>query len=147
MVIALAGQHPLCRQKDIMIVQLKGQPHLERRNCEFAQFGGNVFEEIGVSGPTVFASERDDWVLAMVAAGMGYGFLPETTAPFDGLEVRPLIEPEFWREINLVTVRGRPHSPVVGAFVREVMRTKWMGRPAISKRELLSRKLPETSGQ
>jgi hypothetical protein len=24
--------------------------------------------------------------------------------------VRPLIEPEFWREVNLVTVRGRPQS-------------------------------------
>lgn len=147
MVIALADRHPLCRQKDIKIVQLQDQPYLERTNCEFAQFGERVFEQMGVSGPTVYASERDDWVLAMVAAGMGYGFLPESTAQFDGVEVRPLVEPEFWREINLVTVRGRPHSPAVGAFVREVMRTKWMGGPAISKREFVARKLTESSEQ
>ena len=29
-----------------------------------------------------------------------------------------LIEPEIWREVALVTVRGRPHSPGVGAWCR-----------------------------
>jgi hypothetical protein len=34
--------------------------------------------------------------------------------------------------VNLVTVRGRPHSPALGAMVREAMRVKWHGQPAIS---------------
>jgi LysR family transcriptional regulator, hydrogen peroxide-inducible genes activator len=45
---------------------------------------------------------------------------------------RPLIEPELWRDVNLVTVRGRPHSPAVGALVREAMRIKWHGQPPIA---------------
>jgi DNA-binding transcriptional LysR family regulator len=138
MVIALAAQHPLCRDQTVKLTQLDGLPYLERTNCEFAQFGERVFTERGVTGPTVYSSERDDWVLAMVAAGMGYSFLPESTAKFDGVAVRPLVDPEFWRDINLVTVRGRPYSPAVGAFVREVMRMKWMGGPAISKRDLMA---------
>src|SRR5918995_649887 len=36
------------------------------------------------------------------------------------------------REVNLVTVRGRPHSPAVGALVKEAMRARWLGRPAIA---------------
>ena len=36
------------------------------------------------------------------------------------------------RTVNLVTVRGRRHSPAVGALVREVMRTRWQGRPALA---------------
>jgi hypothetical protein len=46
--------------------------------------------------------------------------------------VRPLIEPEFWREVSLVTVRGRPYSPAVGALAREAMRTQSCGAPALA---------------
>jgi LysR family transcriptional regulator, hydrogen peroxide-inducible genes activator len=82
----------------------------------------------------VYRSDRDDWILAMIAAGLGFGFMPEFSIPSSGVVARPLIEPEFWREVNLVTVRGRPHSPAVGAFVREAMRTKWLGQPALAVR-------------
>ena len=41
-----------------------------------------------------------------------------------------LIEPEIWREVALVTLRGRPNRPGVGALVREVMRMRWIGAPA-----------------
>lgn len=46
------------------------------------------------------------------------------TAP--GLCVRPLIDPEISRSIQVVTVRGRPHQPSVGAFVREVLAFPWL---------------------
>jgi hypothetical protein len=53
--------------------------------------------------------------------------------------VRPLIEPEFWREVSLVTVRGRPHSPAIGALVREAMRTQWCGAPALAVQQTRAR--------
>jgi len=34
-----------------------------------------------------------------------------------------------------VTVRGRPHSPAVGDFVRESVRTQWLRQPAIAVRK------------
>ena len=42
----------------------------------------------------------------------------------------PVADPEFWRLVSLVTVRGRRHSPGLGALVREAMRKKWYGEPA-----------------
>jgi LysR family hydrogen peroxide-inducible transcriptional activator len=64
----------------------------------------------------------------MVAAGLGFGFLPQYCVPQrSDVIVRPLVEPEIWREVSLFTVRGRPHSPAVGALVREATRFKWMG--------------------
>jgi hypothetical protein len=45
---------------------------------------------------------------------------------------RALIEPEIWREVALVTVRGRPHSPGVGALVQEAMHVRWVGKPALA---------------
>ncbi len=77
--------------------------------------------------PAVFRSERDDWILAMCAAGKGFGFLPEFCINHPGVVSRPIVDPEFWREVNIVTVRGRQHSPAVGALVREAMRNDWAG--------------------
>jgi hypothetical protein len=34
--------------------------------------------------------------------------------------------------VNLVTVRGRRHSPAMVAFVREVMRMRWQGKQALA---------------
>ncbi len=70
----------------------------------------------------------------MIAAGLGFSFMPENSVCHAGVVARPVTDPEFWREVNLVTVRGRPHSPAVGAFVREAMRTQWLGKPALAVR-------------
>jgi LysR family hydrogen peroxide-inducible transcriptional activator len=73
----------------------------------------------------VYKSDRDDWVLAMVASGFGFGVLPEHSITNDGISARPLVDPEVWRSIHLVTVRDKPQSYVVGALVHEAMRTEW----------------------
>jgi len=73
----------------------------------------------------VFASERDDWVLGMIKSGLGFGLFTESSVTDPELMLRPLIEPEFVRKIQLVTVRGRPHSPAVGAFVRQARTFGW----------------------
>ncbi len=48
------------------------------------------------------------------------------------LVAKPLVDPEIWREVSLVTVRGRPHSPAVGALVREAMRSPWANERALA---------------
>ena len=68
----------------------------------------------------------------MIAAGLGFGFMPQSCVKHPMVVARPIVDPEFWREVNLVTVRGRPHSPAVGALVNEAMRARWLGRPAIA---------------
>jgi len=125
--------HPLASRNAIRVKDLDGERYLNRTNCEFN--GYPIFREGGAACEMVYRSERDDWILAMIAAGLGFGFMPEYSVNHSGVVARPLIEPEFWREVNLVTVRGRPHSPAVGAFVREAMRTQWMGQPALAVRQ------------
>jgi DNA-binding transcriptional LysR family regulator len=135
MVIAVCRGHPLSRKKVLKGTDLCGEAYLDRINCEFTGYADRLFSERAIDGPTVYQSERDDWILAMVAAGMGYGFLPRSSADYPGVVFRPVVEPEFWRTVNLVTVRGRRHSPAVGALVREVMRTKWQGHKALAVEE------------
>ena len=132
MVIAVCRSHMLSRKKIIKCTDLNGEAYLDRINCEFTGYADRLFSERSIDGPTVYQSERDDWILAMIAAGMGYGFMPRSSALYPGVIYRPLTEPEFWRTVNLVTVRGRRHSPAMGALVREVVRTKWQGHQSLA---------------
>jgi LysR family hydrogen peroxide-inducible transcriptional activator len=68
----------------------------------------------------------------MIASGFGFGFMPKACANHPMVVTRPLIEPECWRVVDLVTVRGRPHSPAVGALVSQAMRTDWFGDKALA---------------
>ena len=130
--IVVSPTHPLARKNAIRSADLNGERYLNRINCEFIGVAAPIWEQHGAKCEMVYRSERDDWILAMIAAGLGFGFMPEHSITHPGIVARPLIEPEFWREVNLVTVRGRPHSPAVGALVREAMRAPWMGKPALA---------------
>ena len=69
---------------------------------------------------------------AMAAAGLGLAFMPRLCVNHPGVVARPLVAPEFWREVSLVTVRGRPHSPALGAMVTEAMHARWADQPALA---------------
>jgi LysR family hydrogen peroxide-inducible transcriptional activator len=132
MMIAVGRSHRLAGQSAIKVADLNGESYVERINCEFGVFGDEVFHQQGVEGDTVFSSDRDDWVLAMTAIGLGYAFMPKHLVTHPDVVAIPVVEPEFWREVSLVTVRGRPHSPAVGALVQTAMKTRWLGQPAIA---------------
>jgi DNA-binding transcriptional LysR family regulator len=131
-VIVVAQGHKLASRNAVRVEELDGERYLNRVNCEFNGYAGPIWRQHGAAINMVYRSERDDWILAMIAAGLGFGFMPEYSVTHPGVVARRLVEPEFWREVNLVTVRGRPHSPAVGAFVREAMRTPWRGAPALA---------------
>lgn len=131
-VIVLRPDHRLAAGDAVCVRDLDGECYLSRINCEYDAPATRVFEEQRANCETVYESERDDWILAMAAAGLGFGFMPQLSAFHPGVVARPLIEPEFWREIALVTVRGRQYSAAVGSLVREAMRKRWNGRPALA---------------
>ena len=134
MVIAINRDHRLAGQRAFPVRELNGERYIHRMNCEFAGYADHILQEKGVTCTPTYWSERDDWTLAMVAAGLGFAFMPENAAKHPGVVALPVVEPEFWRNVNLVTVRGRPYSPGVGALVREAMRKKWFGSKAIAAR-------------
>jgi DNA-binding transcriptional LysR family regulator len=98
---------------------------VNRAECEVFDVASREFRARGVRTRKVFSSERDDWVQGMIKAGLGFGFFPELCVTDPGLVTRRLVDPEFVRTIMLVTVRGRPHSPAVGAFVRQARTFPW----------------------
>jgi DNA-binding transcriptional LysR family regulator len=130
-VAVLPTHHRLANQKEVRVIDLQEEPYVNRINCEMGDYASHEFAKLGVSVRVVFRSERDDWVLGMIRSGMGWGFFPESCAFPSEVAVRPLVDPEFTRTVSLVTVRGRPHSPAVGAFVKAARNFSWANMPAL----------------
>ncbi len=131
-VAVLPTHHRLANHMEVRIADLNNEPYVNRTNCEMADYAGQEFARHGVSVRVVFRSERDDWVLGMIRSGMGWGFFPESYAFPSDVAVRAIVEPEFTRTVSLVTVRGRPHSPAVGAFVKAARGFAWSSGPTLS---------------
>jgi len=124
-VIVVPRGHPWSERNAIRVAELNGEPYGGRSNCEVFQMVTEDFARRGVVTRKVFSSPRDEWVQKMIKAGLGFGFFPEHSVTDPDLIVRPLIEPEYSRTIYLATVRGRPHSPALGAFVRAARQHSW----------------------
>jgi len=129
-VIGVCPGHVFEKQNAVRVRELDGQSYINRSECEFFGHAARVWREQGAKVSMVFRSDRDDWVQSMVLAGLGFTFIPEYAVTMPGLCVRPLIEPDITRTIQVVTVRGRPHVPSVGAFVREVLAFPWVNAGA-----------------
>jgi LysR family transcriptional regulator, hydrogen peroxide-inducible genes activator len=136
MVIVVHRGHRLANEPGFPVKELNGEHYIHRMNCEFAGYADHILQEKGVTCTPRYWSERDDWTMAMVAAGLGFAFMPANAVKHPDVIGVPVVEPEFWRQVNLVTVRGRPYSPGVGALVREAMRKKWFGKQAIAAARL-----------
>jgi len=136
MMIILPKGHSLSKQRSITIQDLGGEQYVQRDFCEFndtVNFRGaidKVTDARNQERQVIYKSDRDDRVLAMVASG--FGFFPEHSIIHDGIVSRPLVDPEHWRNIDLVTVSDGPKSHAVGALVHEAMRTEWVNEKPLA---------------
>jgi DNA-binding transcriptional LysR family regulator len=136
MVIAVNRKHRLANAKAYPVSEMNGEDYIHRMNCEFAGYADRILAEKGVTCTPTYWSERDDWTLAMVAAGLGFAFMPANAIKHPEVIGIPVVDPEFWRTVNLVTVRGRRYSPGTGALVREAVRKRWFGERVLANGRL-----------
>jgi DNA-binding transcriptional LysR family regulator len=124
-VIVIPDDHPLASRDVVPVQALKGVPYVSRANCEVFYPVVAEFQNQGVDLEVAFRSPREDWILGMIRAGLGFGFFPEFQLLPDDLVRRPIVEPAFDRQISIVTMRGRPHSPAVGALIKLAKSLTW----------------------
>ena len=133
-VVLLPPNHRLVAHDPVRTEELNGEPYVNRSSCEVFEHVRKDFAARDIFPRKVFSSTRDDWVQSMIKAGLGFGFFPESCVTDPELIVRELVDPSYARTVYLTTVRGRPYSPAVGAFVREARRHDWPAtrRPAVT---------------
>jgi LysR family hydrogen peroxide-inducible transcriptional activator len=124
-VIACAAGHRFALRDSIPVADLDGEFYLQRINCEFSDMLAEICLKQDVKLIHSYRSEREDWILTMVAAGFGICFLPEYTAVFPGVVPCQFVLPSLERRVCLVSVSGRRQSRPVAAFVNAVRRYPW----------------------
>ena len=124
-VILLPPNHRLTAKPEVHAADLHEQPYVNRSQCEVFSYVSQDLKSRGIEPRIVFRSPRDDWVQGIIKAGLGFGFFPESSVTNPDVVVRPLVDPEYHRTVFLATVRGRPHSAAVGAFIREARYHEW----------------------
>lgn len=126
-VVVFPPEHRLGNLNAVSLGHLSGENYVDRLSCEMREMVMAVCAEREVELYARFRSEREDWVQAMVLAGIGFAFMPEYSVTLPGLLQRPLIEPSVAREVAAVTVPGRRYTPAVGAFMRSTQSFAWPG--------------------
>lgn len=126
--ISFAPGHRFSRMNAVPMRELDGEDYIKRLHCEFP----SNLARLGVAKPynavnVRYVGEREDWIQSLVRAGLGCAVMPENLPLLPGLEMRPLVDPEVFRQISLATVAGRPHSPPVAAAVAAAQRCSWPG--------------------
>ena len=124
-IVIFAPDHRFKNQTTVRLADVDGENYVDRLACELREVVMQECEQQNVTLYANFRSQREDWVQAMVAAGVGFAFMPEYSITHEGVVGRPLVEPEVVREIHLVRMPGRKMTPAVHAFVQEVSSFNW----------------------
>ena len=123
--LAFPAGHAFEQRNTLHVTDVCGETYLSRINCEYRDHLAELCREYGVGFRRGFRSEREDWIMAMVAAGMGICFLPEYSAAHPGIRHRLVADPQVVREVSLVSVTGRTLSPAASSLVAAMRNYDW----------------------
>jgi DNA-binding transcriptional LysR family regulator len=123
--VAFAKGHRFERLNAVPFRDLTGEPYVERMMCEFDEHREAILPGQDVAVDVKFRSEREDWVQALLASGVGCAVMPEFLPRLPDVVLRLLVEPEVSRTVSLATVAGRRHTPAVQAFVQLARSYRW----------------------
>jgi len=124
--VAFAPGHRYEAMNAVPMREFEGEAYVKRIHCEFP----SNFAKLEVTKPyqgvrVCYAGEREDWVQAMVSAGLGMTVMPEFLPILPGIEMRLVVEPEVYRQVSLVTVAGRRHTRPVEHAARTAQNFDW----------------------
>ncbi len=123
--LAFASGHPFEHRNTLRVQDVRNETYLERINCEYGNYIDQLCKSLGFDIESAYRSEREDWILAMVAAGMGVCFIAEYSAIQAGVCHKPVVEPEIVREISLVSVANCSRSQIATAFAKDLREYDW----------------------
>lgn len=123
--VAFAKGHRFERMNAVPFRELTGEAYVERTLCEFDDHWTAMAMGWDAEVDVKFRSEREDWVQAMLAAGVGCSVMPEFLPRMPGVVLRLIVEPEVSRTVSLVTVAGRRFTPAAKAVVQLAKGYRW----------------------
>ncbi len=123
--LAFPAGHPFEQRNTLHVSDVRDQTYLSRVNCEYRDYLIELCGDFGVDFHRGFKSEREDWIMTMVAAGMGICFLPEYSAIHPGIRHRLVANPDVVRTVSVLSVADRALPPAARALVEHARIYEW----------------------
>jgi DNA-binding transcriptional LysR family regulator len=124
-VLVLSRRHPRARQTVIALQDLHEAVFLERVGCDVAgRFKQACFADH--PGPKVaHRSAQERHLQQMASAGFGAILAPEHAPRLPSLTAIPIEGDPVRREVQLLAVAGRQHSPALDGFIKVARARDW----------------------
>jgi LysR family hydrogen peroxide-inducible transcriptional activator len=123
-VVAPKG-HRFEQREVVRLRDLQNESFLFRTNCDMGDFLLESCRKQGFEPRIVYRSAREDWVQTMVASRLGITVMPEFTHTDVATAARPIVDPDLFRELSLVTVAGRRYERAVASLLRAIRAHSW----------------------
>ncbi len=121
--LAVASSHPLAQRKSVRLSELDGQPYIDRMHCKLRASVKQKFVALGLQQHVVYRADNEDWVIALVAAGLGITVMAEWRN-LPGITYVPIADWALERTIGLVWRTGHD-SESVKAFCKFAASHDW----------------------
>jgi DNA-binding transcriptional LysR family regulator len=104
--LAVSVNHPFAQRGTVRLAELHGQPYIERMHCELWGETCQLFESKALQPRVVYRADHEEWVIALVAAGLGIAIMPEWQ-DIPGVVYIPISDLSLHRSIGLVWRAGQ----------------------------------------
>ena len=109
--LAVANTHPFAQRKSIRLNELDKQPYIDRLHCKLRLSVKQRFETLGLQQHVVYRADNEDWVIALVAAGLGITIMSEWRN-LPGITYVSIADWTVERTIGLVWRTGQDNDSV-----------------------------------
>lgn len=124
-VLAIGDDHRFNGRASVDIAELNRERYCERTMCEFSTYIERLLDERGVQLEVVQQSAREDWIQALVRANFGVAFMPVSIARAAGLAHVTMTDVPIVRQVQVLTLAGRPGSAAQQAVVDSLSGYGW----------------------
>ncbi|NOK16172.1 LysR family transcriptional regulator [Corallococcus carmarthensis] len=127
--VVLPPGHRLAAHDTVRLAELSDEPYIDRLSCEMREQVGELCTSRKVALYASYRTEREEWVQSLVAAGVGFAFMPEHSLMPGATTARPLVEPSLQRTVSLLRSGDRTAPPVAKLFWRTLLESAGRPRP------------------
>lgn len=123
--LAVSKTHPFAQRSSLKLADLNEQPFIKRSYCELDSETEQLLEAKAIQTPIVYRAEHEEWVIALVAAGLGITIMPEWKEE-QAIAFIPITDLPLHRTIGLVWRIGQD-SGIIEQFRVFAASHNWQG--------------------
>lgn len=121
--LAVPKDHIFTGAKSVCLADLEGLPYIERLNCEFWCSYPNMFKSAGIKFNKVYSSNNEEWVIALIQAGLGISIMP-IWQDLDNITYLPIVDLSLSRVVGICW-RVQKQVNIVKNFVDCAVNYDW----------------------